>query len=146
MTAYSPRAAHCASSIVLTCLLLFNSQAASAELPLPFARTEERAPCADYDPQKRPFFGDLHVHTAYSFDSYISSQRNDPWDAYRYAKGEAITLPAPDAEQKLIARIQRPLDFTAVTDHAEFLGEVNACTDGAWSRKNISRQRPCQRT
>jgi hypothetical protein len=73
-------------------------------------------------------FGDLHVHTSYSFDSFVSSQRNDPWAAYRYAKGEAITLPDADANQVILAQIQRPLDFTAVTDHAEFLGPINLCT------------------
>lgn len=91
-------------------------------------QAENRVPCANHDPLRQPFFGDLHVHTAYSFDSYISSQRNDPWDAYRYAKGEAITLANEDAEQVIKAQIQRPLDFTAVTDHAEFLGQINVCT------------------
>jgi hypothetical protein len=105
---------------------------------LAFERTEERAACADVEPLRKPLFGDLHVHTRYSFDSYISSQRNDPWDAYRYAKGEPITLPNPNAEQVLIAQIQRPLDFTAITDHAEFLGEVNACTDGEWSLARLT--------
>ena len=94
----------------------------------PFERTETREPCDHYSPNKQPFFGDLHVHTSYSFDSYVSSQRNDPWAAYRYAKGEPITLPDADAEQNIIAQIQRPLDFTAVTDHAEFLGPVEICT------------------
>ncbi|MBW2712371.1 MAG: DUF3604 domain-containing protein, partial [Deltaproteobacteria bacterium] len=41
-----------------------------------FERTEVREDCAGYDALRRPFFGDLHVHTSYSFDSYISSQRN----------------------------------------------------------------------
>ena len=82
----------------------------------PFQRTEARAHCTDYEPLKKPLFGDLHVHTSYSFDSYISSQRNDPWDAYRYARGEAITLPGAEAEQTVTARIGRPLDFTAITD------------------------------
>jgi len=93
-----------------------------------FERTEERAPCNDFTATKRPLFGDLHVHTSYSFDSFVSSQRNDPWAAYRYAKGEAITLPDADANQVVRAQIQRPLDFTAVTDHAEFLGPINLCT------------------
>jgi hypothetical protein len=93
-----------------------------------FQRTEQREPCKDYSATKRPMFGDLHVHTSYSFDSFVSSQRNDPWAAYRYARGEAITLPDPDANQNIIARIQRPLDFTSVTDHAEFLGPINLCT------------------
>ena len=96
---------------------------------LPFTVTEERVRCASYEPMKQPLFGDLHVHTSYSFDSFVSSQRNTPWDAYRYAKGEAITLPDESGDQKVIAQIQRPLDFTAVTDHAEFLGQINVCTD-----------------
>ncbi|MBE9539980.1 MAG: DUF3604 domain-containing protein, partial [Proteobacteria bacterium] len=87
-----------------------------------------REPCDHYSASKRPFFGDLHVHTSYSFDSYVSSQRNDPWAAYRYAKGEPITISDADANQSVTAQIQRPLDFTAVTDHAEFLGPVELCT------------------
>jgi len=93
-----------------------------------FERTEQRQPCDNYSATRTPMFGDLHVHTSYSFDSYISSQRNDPWAAYRYAKGEAITLSDPDAGQTIRAQIQRPLDFTSVTDHAEFLGPINICT------------------
>ena len=97
-----------------------------------FERTEERPACKHFEPLRQPFFGDLHVHTRYSFDSYISSQRNDPWDAYRYAKGEAITLPGGDGEQTIRAQIGRPLDFAAVTDHAEFLGQINICTEDPW--------------
>ena len=101
---------------------------AAAALADSFTRTEQRQPCADYTETKRPMFGDLHVHTSYSFDSFVSSQRNDPWAAYRFARGEAITLPDADSNQNVEARIQRSLDFTAVTDHAEFLGPINLCT------------------
>ncbi|MCX2974469.1 DUF3604 domain-containing protein [Halieaceae bacterium IMCC8485] len=73
-------------------------------------------------------FGDLHVHTSFSFDSYVSSQRNGPGAAYSYAKGNPIILSDADGEQTLKAQIQRPLDFTAITDHAEFLGPINLCT------------------
>ncbi len=93
-----------------------------------FERTEQREPCREFTATRRPMFGDLHVHTSYSFDSYVSSQRNEPSAAYRYAKGEAITLSDADGEQALRAQIQRPLDFTAVTDHAEFLGQIRLCT------------------
>ena len=116
------------TSVALTLLL---ASAAQAGAPERFQRTEEREPCTHYDARRQPFFGDLHVHTRYSFDSYISSQRNDPWDAYRYAKGETIILPDADGEQRIEARLQRPLDFAAVTDHSEFLGEMNVCTESS---------------
>lgn len=95
---------------------------------LPFERTETREPCSQYTPQKRPMFGDLHVHTSYSFDSYLSSQRNDPNAAYRYAKGETILVPNADGISDVPAKISRPLDFAGITDHAEFLGEINLCS------------------
>jgi Protein of unknown function (DUF3604) len=93
-----------------------------------FERSEEREPCDEYIKTRQPLFGDLHVHTSYSFDSYLSSQRRDPWDAYRYARGDAITLPDANGQQTVSARIGRPLDFAAVTDHAEFYGQINICT------------------
>jgi hypothetical protein len=118
------------ASKALAVFTLFCASALYAE-PLAeqaFERTGNRQDCADYQALKKPLFGDLHVHTSYSCDSYLSSQRNDPWDAYRYAKGKAITLPGATGEQTVSAQIQRPLDFTAITDHAEFLGQVSVCT------------------
>jgi len=55
-------------------------------------------------------------------------QRNDPWDAYRYARGEALSQPDAAGEQTVSAKISKPLDFTAVTDHAEYFGELRLCT------------------
>jgi len=125
-----------ASGLTLFSLLLLSplnsaQPATQHSNPAPFERTEEREPCTDFDVNKRPMFGDLHVHTRYSFDSYVSSQRNDPWGAYRYAKGEPITLPDADGGQTITAQIQRPLDFTAVTDHSELLGPISVCTEDA---------------
>ena len=77
---------------------------------------------------RNAYFGDLHVHTTYSFDAYAFGTVATPADAYRYAKGQAITLPDANGEQLIEARIQRPLDFTSVTDHAEYLGPINMCT------------------
>lgn len=52
--------------------------------------------------------------------------RITPDGAYRYAFGEEVQLP-PGGSRTV--RIDRPLDFAAVTDHAEFLGEGVVCTD-----------------
>ncbi len=89
-------------------------------------------PCTHFAPERQPFFGDLHIHTRYSFDSFLSNQKNDPDGAYRYAKGDAITLPDPFGDQTIKARIDRPIDFAAVTDHGQFLGEVALC-DSDWA-------------
>ncbi len=89
-------------------------------------------PCAISSETKLPFFGDLHIHTRYSFDSYLSNQKNDPDGAYEYAKGRVITLPNAYGDQTISAQIDRPIDFAAVTDHGQFLGEVALC-DSDWS-------------
>ena len=107
--------------------------------------SEERAPCLNQTETNRPFFGDLHIHSRLSFDSYLSSQRNGPDEVYDYAKGKAITLPGADGEQRVIAQIDRPLDFAALTDHGEFLGQVSACQNPdtllgkLWPMCNMSR-------
>ncbi|PKN57036.1 MAG: hypothetical protein CVU56_13180 [Deltaproteobacteria bacterium HGW-Deltaproteobacteria-14] len=87
-------------------------------------------PCADRDPLRRPLFGDLHVHTALSLDANLEGTRLSPRDAYRFATGEEVGLPPYDAEGRpaRTLRLTRPLDFAAVTDHAEFLGTVSTCT------------------
>jgi hypothetical protein len=64
------------------------------------------------------------VHTANSFDAFTIGTLATPHDAYRYAKGEAISHPAGFDMQ-----MSRPLDFYAVTDHAMFLGVVKAAAD-----------------
>jgi len=87
------------------------------------------APCALSVPTGQALFGDLHVHTAYSNDAWNFDVRTWPADAYRYAFGEPIRLPAGDDFRAREVRIDRPLDFAAVTDHAEFLGEQSVCYD-----------------
>ena len=54
--------------VLFVLLLSLLGTAAAANEP-PFERTEEREPCTDFDPLKRPHFGDLHIHTSLSFDS-----------------------------------------------------------------------------
>jgi hypothetical protein len=69
-------------------------------------------------------FGDLHVHTTYSYDAFAFGTLATPYDAYRYALGETIKHPAGS---DMTLRV--PLDFYAVTDHAEFLGVSNQAAD-----------------
>ncbi len=93
--------------------------------------TEDRAACADRNPHRNAYFGDLHVHTTFSYDARPFGVDTTPADAYRFARGEAIPIPPYDEHGKPQGRIQlkRPLDFAAVTDHAEFFGEIGVCAD-----------------
>ncbi|MCX5860191.1 MAG: DUF3604 domain-containing protein [Proteobacteria bacterium] len=92
--------------------------------------TEERAPCSKSNPLKNLYFGDLHSHTSSSYDAWIWGSRATPEDAYRFARGERIGLEPfnPEGEPTRRLKLERPLDFAAVTDHSEFFGETDACT------------------
>jgi hypothetical protein len=69
----------------------------------------------------RAFFGELHLHTSYSFDAFgFSPSRIDPDAAYRFARGETVNYLGKPAQR------HAPLDFMAVTDHAEYMGFLNA--------------------
>jgi hypothetical protein len=98
-------------------------------VPGPWSRTETRQRCASFDKFRHPYFGDIHVHTAYSADAVFAGTRENPRGAYRFARGEAIGLPPFDAQgmPTRTAQLRRPLDFTAVTDHAEQFGEIQIC-------------------
>ena len=103
---------------------------AAAALWISAAAAQEPV-CASHDPLRRPFFGDLHVHTRWSLDASTQGTRTSPAEAYRFAKGEEIGLYPFDLYGKPLrtARLARPLDFAAVTDHAELFGEVALCND-----------------
>jgi hypothetical protein len=52
-------------------------------------------------------------------------------EAYAFARGEEVKLPPLDefGEGTRSTRLERALDFVAITDHAENFGEVAICTD-----------------
>jgi hypothetical protein len=86
--------------------------------------------CASHTPERRALFGELHVHTGASMDANLFGTSTRPADAYRFARGEAVELPALGADVAArTMRIERPLDFAAVTDHASGFGGVKLCTD-----------------
>jgi len=85
--------------------------------------------------QKTLLFGDLHVHTAYSLDAYAFGTLATPRDAYAFARGQSLRL-----ENGQIVTIDRPLDFAAVTDHAETWEITYSCTDPLYADVAYCRQ------
>lgn len=91
--------------------------------------SEDREDCADYRPERQALFGELHIHTALSFDAAAARLKTLPADAYRFARGEAIPFFPVDENGNVRGEIQidRAIDFAAITDHGEYLGETTLC-------------------
>jgi Protein of unknown function (DUF3604) len=88
--------------------------------------TVQSAEAVPTNPMKEAYFGEQHLHTAYSLDAYIGGARLMPSDAYRFAKGEEVEVGG------VKVKLHHPLDWAAVTDHAEYLGEMySTMVDGA---------------
>lgn len=63
-------------------------------------------------------WGDTHLHSSWSVDAYSNGNTSaDPETAYRYAMG--LPVLHPGTRERI--RIDRPLDFLVVADHAEML-------------------------
>ena len=103
------------------------ARAAPRPQPVVAAAAAAAARTPGYNAQRNAYFGDLHVHTKFSFDAYIFNVRATPDDAYRYARGESIR----HASGYDVRLADKPLDFLAVTDHSEYLGIVPAMNDPA---------------
>ncbi len=132
--------------ISLTCIMVFstaNILCAMSKTPPPPESSEapptvtELADPPDLPPDpwlRKCFFGDLHVHTELSSDAFGEGTRTTLDEAYEFARGGEIDLPPycdgsdPDCVQRTL-KLDRPLDFVAITDHAEFLGEQDICRD-----------------
>jgi len=90
----------------------------SAVLMAGVATAEERLPAL--------YWGDTHVHSAYSLDANLFNNfRLGPDAAYRFARGETVEV-SPGVRAKL----DRPLDFLVVSDHAEYLGVISMIRSG----------------
>jgi hypothetical protein len=80
---------------------------------------------AQGNPEREAYFGETHIHTSWSFDAYIyGNTKAGPEDAYKFATGQTITHP-----EGYPIKITRPLDFMAVTDHAEYAGVIPQAND-----------------
>lgn len=111
------------------------SLAASFSVAAAGLATEGLAAEVKSNPLRDAYYGDLHLHTAYSFDAYVlMGTRVDPDTAYRFAKGETVQYLGSPVKRR------EPLDFMAVTDHSENVGVYNQLDDpnSALSKSDVA--------
>ncbi len=73
------------------------------------------------------YWGDTHLHTSFSPDASLTGNvKLTPAEAYRFARGETVT-----AHNGMKARLDRPLDFLVVSDHAEYMGFIPMVRQGS---------------
>jgi hypothetical protein len=77
------------------------------------------------NPLRNVYFGEQHMHTAASPDAFVVGTRSTWDDAYRYAKGEEVTLSTTGEK----IRKSTPYDFVGITDHAEYFGVMPRLVD-----------------
>ena len=102
------------------------------------ASSPDVVPGIPVNPDREAYYGDLHLHTTYSFDAYILfGAKVDPENAYRFARGESV-----DYLGDQVKRSTPPLDFLAVTDHSENIGVFNTLEDpsSALSQSEIGKE------
>ncbi|MEZ5557795.1 MAG: DUF3604 domain-containing protein [Pseudomonadales bacterium] len=96
------------------------AEAAMSEI----AEVSADEPVIESNPLRNAYFGDLHVHTALSFDAFLFGTRRTPDDAYAFAKGAAI-----EHASGFMMQMKKPLDFLGVTDHVFLLGMMRTLAE-----------------
>jgi hypothetical protein len=97
----------------------------AAAIVLALAANASAADRPPPNPLKNAYFGAVHVHTSYSFDAFTNGTITTPADAYKWAQGQPIAGSKQGAQFKIVT----PLDFYAVSDHAEFMGVFSKMAD-----------------
>src|ERR1700733_13508508 len=83
--------------------LLLAAVAGIAIAPAAFAQDKPTPPGATYassipPAQRRAYFGELHLHTTMSFDAWTFGTKVTPDQAYKFARGETVMVPAAQVQ------------------------------------------------
>ncbi len=110
--------------LTLCLTLVIAGQVMAQDVPPPSTKEVKYSPYPEQTFPNRVYFGDTHLHTAYSTDAGMIGCILTPEDAFRVSRGELIT-----SSHGLPVQLPRPLDFVVVTDHAENLGLAPAIAE-----------------
>ncbi|MVO18648.1 DUF3604 domain-containing protein [Rhodobacteraceae bacterium CY05] len=102
------------------------SHASKEQLAPLFPEGKPYSPYTDRDFPERPLWGDSHLHTSLSMDAGGFGNRVGLDDAYRLARGEQIM-----ASSGQPVKLDRPLDWLAITDHSDGMGLIVDILDAA---------------
>ena len=87
--------------------------------PAKFYKEPGYSPYAGKHYPERPYFGDEHVHTAWSADAGMSGATLTPEDAVRFARGEEVVSTTGQP-----VKLGRPLDWVVISDHSDGMGVI----------------------
>ena len=79
------------------------------------------------NPLNNVYFGEQHLHTSNSPDAFAAGSRQTWDEAFRYGRGEEVTLHTIATKNKIKRRT--PYDFMAITDHAEYFSVMPRLID-----------------
>ena len=126
-------------ALASVCFSMFvgSSQSWAQDIPGPSGKAVAYSPYPSKTFPNRVYFGDTHMHTSYSADAGMAGAILGPEEAYRFARGEEV-----DSNSELRVKLNRPLDFLVIADHAENLGLAPmiaesdpALLKSAWGKK-----------
>ena len=108
------------ASLAVICLALPALTVEQGQLP---GRAPSPAEAQNYSPYvnqtfpNRVLWGCAHIHTGLSADAGLMGVTLGPADMFRFAMGQVVTT-----NIGMKVRLDRPLDWLAITDHAEYMG------------------------
>jgi len=111
--------------VIFSCKNETNTETATKNSNEKTTSTETNSKTKDYNKNKNVYFGNLHIHTSWSFDGFTNGSITGPDDAYRWAQGESI----PGGGNGTPLKVKIPLDWYAVSDHAEWMGMFKLMKD-----------------
>jgi uncharacterized protein DUF3604 len=115
------RAVFCVSAAALTLMASGAHAFEGVVSPETVVDANDYSPFVHRSYPDQVLFGDLHFHTEISFDAGLIGTSLTMDDAFRVARGEKIISNTGQPVQLI-----RPLDFLAITEHAEMLGLATA--------------------